>query len=202
MFFKKKINLDNILICIGKKSSDYTVSIPYIDDLVLYFVIDDKYAFQTLDEKQFYKIGMSIDQLKERAVENLKNRIYKIYKQIPLLKNERDDVIIPYDADEILSRGYYNFWSSLVLIPEFWDKNSNLCLNKEWDSFYIGMPCRNYLIVGNGKNEASKNEIVKLINDFEKNKEEEINSGNFEAKREISNKLFVMENGSLKVNKL
>ena len=121
----------------------------------------------------------------------------KIYKEIPLLKNIKDDVIIPYDADEVMQMGYYNFWTSLVLLPEFWNPESELCFEKKWKKYYIGMPCRNYLIIGNAENEHSRLEILRLIKEFENDIHNEIEEGNFEAKREISNKIFIMNNGLL-----
>ena len=53
----KKINLDNVLVCIGKESNDYEITIPYINDLVLYFVVEEKNAFRMLAEKEMKKLG-------------------------------------------------------------------------------------------------------------------------------------------------
>ena len=111
MFFKSKINVDNVLICIGNEKNDYEIKIRYIDDLSLYFVIEEKNEFRMLTKKDIKKINISIMELKDKALENVKNKIFKIYKEIPILRNDNDDIIIPYDADQIIELGCYNFWS-------------------------------------------------------------------------------------------
>ena len=201
MFFKSKINVDNVLVCIGKESNEYEIKIPYINDLVLYFVVEEKNVFRMLTEKDIKKINMSIMELKDKALENVKNKIFKIYKKIPVLRNDNDDIIIPYDADQIIELGCYNFWTSLVLIPEFWNSNNDLCFEKKWKNYYVAMPCRNYLIIGNGENEKSKLEINKLLKEFELDKISEIECGNFEMKREISNEIFIINDSVLKKDK-
>ena len=201
MFFERKINIDNVLICIGKESDEYEIKIPYINDLVLYFVVEEKNAFRMLTKKDIKKVNMSIEKLKDKALENIKNKIFKIYKEIPILRNDNDDIIIPYDADQIIELGCYNFWTSLVLIPEFWNSNNDLCFEKKWGKYYVAMPCRNYLIIGNGENEKSKLEINKLLKEFELDKISLIECGNFEMKREISNEIFIINDSVLKKDK-
>ena len=74
MFFKKKINLDGILIAIGKNNENREVSMPYIDDLELYFVINKNNSYELLNKKDFDSVGMSLDNLKELAIKNTKQR--------------------------------------------------------------------------------------------------------------------------------
>lgn len=202
MFFRNKINLDNVLVCVGKESDEYEITIPYINDLVLYFVVEEKNAFKLLTQKEMKKINISVMQLKEKALENIKNKIFKIYKEIPLLRNNNDDIIIPYDVEQIIQMGCYNFWTSLVLIPEFWKSNNDLCFEKIWKKYYVAMPCRNYLIIGNGENKKLKVEITRLLKEFELDKTEEIESSNFEVKREISNEIFIINDGVLKLEEV
>ena len=72
-------------------------------------------------------------------------------------------------------------------------------LKKNWDKYYIAMPYRSFLIIGNAKNENSKHEITRLIDDYKKqDKKELLASGDYEAaKHEISPDLFIMEKGKL-----
>ena len=201
--FNKRIKQENILICIGKKDDENKFNIPFVDDLILYFVEDQTHAYKVITEKDFKKINLDLEDLINIAKENTKHKIYKIYKEIPLRRNEEAQVIIPYDADSLIANGIYNFWTSLVLFDEYWNKSSDLCFEKNWDNYYIAMPYRTFLIIGNANNENSKNEIIKLVDDYKKqNKEELFSSGDVEAaKREISTDLFIMEKGRLsKVN--
>lgn len=201
MFFKKKINLDGILIAIGKNNENREVSMPYIDDLGLYFVINKNNSYELLNKKDFDSVGMSLDNLKELAIKNTKQKIFKIYQQLPVRKNENDDIIIPFDADQIIERGMYNFWTSLVLIDDFWDKNSDLCIEKNFNNFLIAMPYRTFLIVGNSENEKSIIEMNRLIEEYQnEDKNELLSSGDYEAaKRQISNQIYLMKDGILQV---
>jgi len=128
-----------------------------------------------------------------------KKKIYGTYGGVPLRVNEEDQVVFPYDDDAIRESGNYNFWTSLVLFDEFWDKNSEFCLEKNWDRYYIAMPYRTFLLIGNADNEKSKQEILNQLEEYKKeDKEELVGSGDFEAgRRVISNDLFIMENGKL-----
>ena len=172
-----------------------------IDDLELYFVINKNNSYELLNKKDFDSVGMSLDNLKELAIKNTKQRIFKIYQQLPVRKNENDDIIIPFDADQIIERGMYNFWTSLVLIDDFWDKNSDLCIEKNFNNFLIAMPYRTFLIVGNSENEKSIIEMNRLIEEYQnEDKNELLSSGDYEAaKRQISNQIYLMKDGILQV---
>lgn len=201
--FSKKTKLENILICIGKKDDEKKFTVTFIDDLILYFVEENTNGFKVIDEKEIQKINISVEELIEIAKENTKNKIYKFYEEIPVMRNEEDQVIFPYDDDAINASGNYNFWTSLVLFDEYWDKNSELCLEKKWNKYYIAMPYRTFLIIGNAENEKSRNEINKLLEDYkQQDKDELFGSGDYEAgRRNISNNMFIMENGKLsKIN--
>ena len=201
MFFKKKINKDDILIAIGKNNESREISIPYIDNLELYFVINKNNSFKLFNKKDFESIDISLDELKELAIKNTKQKIFKIYKQIPLQRNEDDDIIIPFDAYQIIERGMYNFWTSLVLIEDFWNKNSDLCIEKNFRNYLIAMPYRTLLIIGNSENEKSTIEMNKLIEEYKnEDKKELLSSGDFEAaKRQISNHIYLMKDGILQI---
>ena len=201
--FNKRIKQENILICIGKKDDENKLNIPFVDDLILYFVEDQTNAFKVITDKDFKKLNLELEDLIHIAKENTKHKIYKIYKEIPVRRNEEAQVIIPYDADSLIANGIYNFWTSLVLFDEYWNKSSNLCFEKNWENYYIAMPYRTFLIIGNANNENSKQEIYRLLDDYKKqNKDELLSSGDYEAaRREISTELFIMEKGKLsKVN--
>lgn len=201
--FNKRIKQENILICIGKKDDENKLNIPFVNDLILYFVEDQTNAYKVITDKDFKKLNLDLEDLIHIAKENTKHKIYKIYKEIPVRRNEEAQVIIPYDADSLIANGIYNFWTSLVLFDEYWNKSSNLCFEKNWENYYIAMPYRTCLIIGNANNENSKQEIYRLLDDYKKqNKEELLSSGDYEAaRREISTELFIMEKGKLsKVN--
>lgn len=197
--FNKKIKQENILICIGKKDCESKFTVPFVEDLILYFVEDGIEGYRVINEDDFKKININQEDLINIAKENTKNKIYKFYKEIPVMRNEKDQVIIPYDDDRLTKKGIYNFWTSLVLFDEFWNKISDFCFEKNWDKYYIAMPYRTFLIIGNANNENSRQEIEKLLDDYKKqDKEELFASGDYEAaKREISNDLFIMDKGNL-----
>ena len=198
--FNKKNKLNKVLICVGTKDYDDEIfKVPYIDDLVLYFVEDNREGFRVVSDEYFHKMNISVDELIKIAKENTKNKIYSMYNGVPLRVNDEDEVVFPYDYESAFENGNYNFWTSLVLFEEFWDKNSKFCLEKNWDRYYIGMPYRTFLLIGNGDNEKSKKEIVNQIEEYEKqDKEELFGSGDYEAgRRPISNDLYIMENGKL-----
>ena len=109
MLFAKKIKLDNILVCIGKKNEYKRISIPFMEDLELYFVVDDINTYNIITEKEFRKLNITIEELLEIAKKNVKNKIFNIYKEIPLKINEENQIIIPFDADIIIENGNYNF---------------------------------------------------------------------------------------------
>lgn len=56
----------------------------------------------------------------------------KIYKEIPVLRNSKDDVIIPYDADEVIQIYMKNFANpkNLKYLRENYDKY-NVSFKKE-----------------------------------------------------------------------
>ena len=196
--FKKKINLDKVLVCIGKKSEDGRVCIPFVDDLEIYFVEDKFSAYSVIMEKDLKRNKITVEELYEKSKENVKNKIFSMYKEIPLQKNEEDEVLIPYDADIIIEKGMYNFWTSIVLIDEFWDKSSKMCIEKKWDEFYIALPYRTWLIIGNGKNEKSKKEIKELVDNYKKEDKKKLAQVDFEAgKRSISDNIYLMKNGKI-----
>lgn len=197
--FNKKIKQENILICIGKKDCESKFTVPFVEDLILYFVEDGIEGYRVINEDDFKKININQEDLINIAKENTKNKIYKFYKEIPVMRNEKDQVIIPYDDDRLTKKGIYNFWTSLVLFDEFWNKTSDFCFEKNWDKYYIAMPYRTFLIIGNANNENSRQEIEKLLDDYKKqDKEELFASGDYEAaKRGISNDLFIMDKGNL-----
>ena len=198
--FDKKIKLDKVLICLGTNEyGDEVFRVPFIDNLVMYFVENHKEGFQVVSNEYFGKTNISVDELIKIAKENTKNKIYKTYNGVPLRVNEEDQVVFPYDDDTIIESGNYNFWTSLVLFDEFWNKNSEFCLEKNWDRYYIAMPYRTFLLIGNADNEKSKQEILNQLEEYKKqDKEELVGSGDFEAgRRVISNDLFIMENGKL-----
>lgn len=198
--FDKKIKLDKVLICVGTKEYGNEIfKVPFIDDLVLYFVENNKEGFRVVSNEYFEKMNISVDELIKVAKENTKKKIYSTYNGVPLRVNEEDQVVFPYDDDVIVENGNYNFWTSLVLFDEFWDKNSEFCLEKNWDRYYIAMPYRTFLLIGNADNEKSKQEILNQLEEYKnQDKEELVGSGDFEAgRRVISNDLFIMENGKL-----
>lgn len=198
--FDKKIKLDKVLICVGTNEyGDDIFKVPFVDDLVMYFVENHKEGFAVITNECFEKTNISVDELIRIAKENTKKKIYGAYGGVPLRVNEEDQVVFPYDDDAIRESGNYNFWTSLVLFDEFWDKNSEFCLEKNWDRYYIAMPYRTFLLIGNADNEKSKQEILNQLEEYKKqDKEELVGSGDFEAgRRVISNDLFIMENGKL-----
>lgn len=197
--FSKKIRQEKILICIGKKDNENKLTIPFVEDLILYFVEDQTNAYRVITEKDFKKINLDLEDLIHIAKENTKHKIYKIYKEIPVRRNEEAQVIIPYDADSLIANGIYNFWTSLVLFDEFWNQSSDFCFEKNWDKYYIAMPYRTFLIIGNANNENSKHEITRLIDDYKKqDKKELLAGGDYEAaNQDISPDLFIMEKGKL-----
>ena len=125
--FNKKIKQENILICIGKKDCESKFTVPFVEDLILYFVEDGIEGYRVINEDDFKKININQEDLINIAKENTKNKIYKFYKEIPVMRNEKDQVIIPYDDDRLTKKGIYNFWTSLVLFDEFWNKTSDFC---------------------------------------------------------------------------
>lgn len=198
-FLNKRIKQENILICIGKRDSESKFTVPFVEDLILYFVEDSIEGYRVISEDDFKKINLNLEELINIAKKNTKNKIYKFYKEIPVMRNEEDQVIFPYDDDKLTENGIYNFWTSLVLFDEFWNKMSEICLEKNWDKYYIAMPYRTFLIIGNANNEKSRKEIENLLDDYKKqDKQELFGSGDYEAaKRGISNDLFIMDNGKL-----
>lgn len=171
-----------------------------MEDLVIYFVEEIKNgSFKIVSNEDLQKLNISLNELFEIAKENVKRKIFSIYKEIPLQENENAEVSISFDADIIIQKGMYNFWTSLVLFKEFWDKNSDKCL-KNWDRYYIAMPYRTFLIIGNADNPNSKEEILKLVNDYKNTDKEKLRGmGDFEAaNRSITNDIYIMENGNLK----
>ena len=198
--FDKKIKLDKVLICVGTNEyGDDIFKVPYVDDLVMYFVENNKEGFRVVSNEYFEKMNIGVDELIKVSKENTKKKIYGTYGGVPLRVNEEDQVVFPYDDDVIVENGNYNFWTSLVLFDEFWDKNSEFCLEKDWDRYYIAMPYRTFLLIGNADNEKSKQEILNQLEEYKnQDKEELVGSGDFEAgRRVISNDLFIMENGKL-----
>lgn len=199
MFFTRKPKLKNVLVCIGKNINDTRLVIPFIDDLVLYFVEDRIEGFSVVTEKDLKKLKLSEEELLEIGKENVKNKIYSIYDEIPIIRNDEDEIINPFDIDEIYKIGKYNFWTSIILIKDFWNKESELCIEKNWEKYYIAMPYRTCLLIGNANNRKSKDEIMRVIKEYKKDDKEELfANGDFEAaRREISDKLFIMDNGNL-----
>ena len=198
--FDKKIKLDKVFICVGTKEyGDDIFKVPFIDDLVMYFVENHKEGFAVITNECFKKSNISVEELIRIAKENTKKKIYGTYGGVPLRVNEEDQVVFPYDDDAIRESGNYNFWTSLVLFDEFWDKNSEFCLEKDWNRYYIAMPYRTFLLIGNADNKKSKEEILNQLEEYKKeDKEELVGGGDFEAgRRIISNDLFIMENGKL-----
>lgn len=203
MFLKKlkksKMDVNNILVCIDKKKDEGVANIPFVEDLVIYFVEEKNGSFRIVLNEDLQKLNISLNELFEIAKENVKRRIFSIYKEIPLQENGNAEVFVPFDADIIIQKGMYNFWTSLVLFKEFWNKNSDKCL-KNWDRYYIAMPYRTFLIIGNADNPNSKEEILKLVNDYKNTDKENLRAmGDFEAaNRSITNDIYIMENGNLK----
>lgn len=198
-FFKRKINLNKVLICIGQEYHDDRYSLPYVDDLIKYFVIEDVDGFKILSNKDFNSLNISDNELVSIGLRNTKKKIFSMYKEIPVQYNEENEVIIPYDADVVIEKGIYNFWTSLVLMPEIWDKKSPICINEKWEKYYVAMPYRTFLLIGNFDNIKSKKEILSQIEAYKNATPEELD-GDFEAsKRKISTKLYVIEDGKLKL---
>ena len=202
-FFNKRTNMDNIYVCIGNIEEKSDCVIPFVNNLVLYFVENQNDSYKILTNSDIKKMDISKEELLAIAKENIKKKIYSMYKEIPLRKNEDAEVVIPFDADIILEKRLYNFWTSLVLIDEFWNKESANCINKKWDKYYIAMPYRTFLIVGNADNKKSLEEIKKIIEDYSKQDKNELFAmGDIEAaKRSISNDIYVMENNKLTLYK-
>ena len=91
----------------------------------------------------------------------------------------------------------------MVLIREFWDKKSDICIEKSWNKYYIAMPYRTLLVIGNADEIKSKNELLRLLSEYKtQNKYQLLEEGDFEAaKRSISNNLYIMDDCKLrKVN--
>ena len=199
MFFNKKINLESVLVCIGKKEENETFTIPFIDNLILYFVSEKKASFDIISKQDFKKMNISIKELLAIAKKNVKERIFRTYKEIPIRRNEKNQVIIPFDAEQIINMGKYNFWTSIVLIDDFWNKDSSMCIEKNWNKYYIGIPYRTFLLIGNADNNKSKNEINNLIENYIKeDKNELLGFGDYEAaKRDITNNTYIIENGKI-----
>lgn len=72
MFFNKKINLESVLVCIGKKEENETFTIPFIDNLILYFVSEKKASFDIISKQDFKKMNISIKELLAIAKKMLK----------------------------------------------------------------------------------------------------------------------------------
>ena len=84
-------------------------------------------------------------------------------------------------------------------MPEIWDKKSPICINEKWEKYYVAMPYRTFLLIGNFDNIKSKKEILGQIEAYKNATPEELD-GDFEAsKRKISTKLYVIEDGKLKL---
>ena len=209
MFFKKMQNntikkrLDNILVCLGNKTntSNDIATLPFVDDLVIYFVEETNHGvFKTITIKDLEKLNLPPEKLLEIAKENFKKKIFSIYQVIPLQENTQDEVIIPFDADVIVEKGMYNFWTSLVLFDEFMSKASPHSLVKKWNKCYLAMPYRTLLIIGNAESEHAQAEILRLVNDYKStDKKELLASGDFEAaNRSISNNIYLLQDGKLK----
>ena len=192
--FSKKIKQEDILICIGKKDNENKLTIPFVEDLILYFVEDQTSAYRIITEKDFKKINLDLEDLIHIAKENTKHKIYKIYKEIPVRRNEEAQVIIPYDADSLIANGIYNFWTSLVLFDEFWNQSSDFCFEKNWDKYYIAMPYRTFLIIGNANNENSKHEITRLIDDYKKTRDNTLAQKLFDYYIEPTAKMYEDKN--------
>ena len=198
--FNKKTKYDKILICIGTKlDNENRYEVPFVEDLVIYFVENHKEAYKVLSKDDYESMNISNEDLIRIAKENTKKKIYNTYSGVPLRVNEEDQVVFPYDYDAIIESGNYNFWTSLILFDEFWNKNSEFCLEKNWDRYYIAMPYRTFLLIGNADNEKSKKEIINQLEDYKKqDKEELFGSGDYEAgRRSISNDLFIIDKGKL-----
>ena len=41
-------------------------------------------------------------------------------------------------------------------MPEIWDKKSPICINEKWEKYYVAMPYRTFLLIGNFDNIKSK----------------------------------------------
>ena len=85
-FFKRKINLNKVLICIGQDYHDDRYSLPYIDDLIKYFVIESVDGFKILLNKDFNSLNISADELVNIGLRNTKKKIFSIKFLIIIFK--------------------------------------------------------------------------------------------------------------------
>lgn len=196
-FINKHKKMNNITIALGnnKYFDDELYKIPYKDDLFIYFLIDNNTFYNTqLLKKDFEKLKIDSNELKEIAIKNFGKKVTQIYygKLMPFRLNEEDEVIIMENGENVSINDVVN-WSSFIFMPNALKYIIEKHFNKEMDKIYVAFPDKSTLIIGNLNNEKSLVEIKNQLKKYFEVRVEMVNDGYVEAKRPISDKVFILD---------
>ena len=141
----------------------------YNDELYVFYGVDDGDSIGSLSTSDFEELGMSIEALRELALNNLANTLE--------IEAQADEHLIFLTADG-------NYEASLILLTDIWTKE-NFPVEGE---IVIGVPARDVLVVCGSEDTEGLAKLESVISD--------IYSGGDHI---ISDKKFVFRNGKFEV---
>jgi len=125
----------------ARRNPDDMIFNKYNGELIIVYAEQQENAIRELTKERFYILGVSMDSLKQAALNNLD-------KIVPLINREGEN-----GSYKITANGYYE--ASLILLPSFWAKET-FPVDGE---FVIAIPSSDQILVTGSNN---KNEIEKL----------------------------------------
>lgn len=127
----------------GLENIEEPLNIEFVDNLFIYFAVDKGDSFAYLNKTDLKDLGIQLEELKARAIDNL---IQSFNKKGVSIEGDENMLMIKFDQ---------NMESSLLLVETLWTQ----VIAKLKENIIIAVPSRELLII---TTESNKNAINQL----------------------------------------